>query len=103
MAWPTAGSALMPAGARLRNRDGTASFATHVEWPWLVVPALSSDGYDGTVGRAFLLQCRPMRGPAHRGLRGRAAAPVAAASRASVGAARAIAPGGDGSTPPRSH
>jgi hypothetical protein len=26
----------MPAGARLRNRDGTASFATQVEWPWLV-------------------------------------------------------------------
>src|SRR5438105_1008258 len=32
-----------------------------------------------------------------------AAASVAAASRASVGAARAIAPGGRGSTPPRSH
>jgi len=26
----------MPPGARLRNRDGTGSFATQVEWPWLV-------------------------------------------------------------------
>src|SRR5689334_1354534 len=41
MGSPTAGSALMQAGASSRNRDGMASFATQVEWPWSVASAPS--------------------------------------------------------------
>ena len=67
---------------------GVGACATQVEWPWSVASAPSF----GWIWRLSAVHTCFTR-----------AAPVAAASRASVGAARAIALGGHGSTPPRSH